>query len=202
MGLRAQRGFIVPDMPGEAGGQRPALGMLVHPGGHLAQADERLRQPLFGRLAAGHEFEHHGMARIGQVRTAQELDHAAVRGRNRFRRLDAGVPPQRRHPLQLGVYRLLAVIADAMDAQDRGPAGRRVVDAIGGVFRKVDQFRGGGRRMAPKRQGTLGHGGQARQKLRHRNCRSAHDVKPLRRHSRRFEGAPSAIASPFAVFRS
>jgi hypothetical protein len=152
-------------MAREARRQLPVLGMLVHARGDLAQPLKRRQQFVLRRLASAHEPRHDGVARVFQFRAAERLDHRAVAGRDRLRRLQPGVAAQRRHPLQLGVDGGIAVIADAMDAQDGLAAALGIVDAIGGVLREVDHCRGRARRQVVEPDRLVGETAEAGQQI-------------------------------------
>ena len=112
--------------------------MGMHARGRFAEDFEH-RRIVLRRLDAGFPLEQHDMTWPSQGAMGDDLNKLPVDALDRPRRDDRAVVSQCHQPRQFGRDGVLGMVALAMHAQ--GPALRRgpILDAIGGILRKVNQ---------------------------------------------------------------
>src|SRR5437773_5010016 len=147
--VAAYAAIEIPDQAFEIGRPLPATRMAVHPRGNRTQVFERLDQVVCLRFTSLDERKHDDEALFVEHRGRNSPDEFAIAGRYRLRRLDTGLFLERLHPGEFGAHRVAGVIAGPVDTQDERLRGSRIVDAIGRVFRDVEQRQARLRRYIP-----------------------------------------------------
>ena len=140
---------IVPDKTFKGLWAWPADCMKMGPRCQLPQRMKGQHQIVIRvRFHPGKPFKHDELAR-GDVSGAKFLHHRTIAPGNRDRGINPGIRLQRRHPGQFALNGQRAVITRAMHPQNAAIAATSL-NQKSGIFRKIDQPRGGIRGCVPQ----------------------------------------------------
>ena len=171
----ADGGLDVPELAREPGRTPPRPRVPVHARGDRAQFPEPVDERLVGaRLTPFHVLEQHGLPSLAAV--AQHLERRSIRPRDRRRRAQHMVAPERLDPGEFRDDLRLGVIAGTVHAQHGARACLRVGEEEGRVLGEGQEPDLGPRREPPPADARVHHAMQLCNVL-----RPIHTARPIDR---------------------